>query len=188
MDHVLQFRIELLGVDPPVWRRIQVPAEYTLWDLHVAIQDSMGWEDCHLHAFQVVGSDGTYGIPDPDGFEEVIPGHETVADTVFSAGSPVGTYEYDFGDSWIHLLVLESYEPVESGVRYPRCTGGARRCPPEDCGGPHMYSEALRARTDPLHPDREMFESWLAPDFDPEDFDVDGILFTDPKERWAQSS
>ena len=188
MKHVLQFRVELLGVVPPVWRRIQVPSDYTLWDLHVAIQDSMGWEDRHLHAFRVVGSDLTYGIPDPDGYdeEETVPGYETGVESVFRPGSAVGTYEYDFGDSWVHLLVMEGYERAEVGVSYPRCTGGERTCPPEDCGGPHMYSEALLAREGPGHPDREMFEHFLEAAFDPDDFRAGEVRFTDPKERWKE--
>ena len=52
-----QFKITLKGIDPPIWRRIQVPARYTFWDLHVAIQDSMGWLDYHLHMFR---------LPDPN--------------------------------------------------------------------------------------------------------------------------
>jgi hypothetical protein len=50
---VLQFRIELLDIDPAIWRRIQVPSKYSFWDLHVAIQDAMGWPDYHLHVFRV---------------------------------------------------------------------------------------------------------------------------------------
>ncbi|MDZ7769966.1 MAG: hypothetical protein U5K38_13195 [Woeseiaceae bacterium] len=42
------FHIELEGIHPSVWRRIRVPGGYTFWDLHVAIQDSMGWLDYHL--------------------------------------------------------------------------------------------------------------------------------------------
>lgn len=39
---ILQFRIELLGIEPLIWRRIQVPDTYTFWDLHVAIQSAFG--------------------------------------------------------------------------------------------------------------------------------------------------
>jgi hypothetical protein len=49
-DRVYQFKITLKGSDNPIWRRIQVPETYTFWDLHVAIQDVMGWQDYHLHS------------------------------------------------------------------------------------------------------------------------------------------
>ena len=50
-DHVLQLKVTLRRIKPPVWRRILVPSSYTFWDLHVAIQDAMGWMDGHLHDF-----------------------------------------------------------------------------------------------------------------------------------------
>jgi hypothetical protein len=70
-DRVYQFKVTLKGSKPPIWRRIQVPETYTFWDLHVAIQDAMGWLDCHLNEFEIVdpstGSTGLrrlIGIPD----------------------------------------------------------------------------------------------------------------------------
>ena len=51
---VHQFLIVLSGTDPLVWRRIQVPEGYSFWDLHVAIQDAMGWLDYHLHEFRLL--------------------------------------------------------------------------------------------------------------------------------------
>ncbi len=39
---IYQFRIELLDIEPAIWRRIQVPADYTFGGLHVALQDAMG--------------------------------------------------------------------------------------------------------------------------------------------------
>ncbi|MEA3487768.1 MAG: plasmid pRiA4b ORF-3 family protein, partial [Euryarchaeota archaeon] len=53
-NHVYQFKITLGGSTPPIWRRIQVPETYSFWDLHVAIQDAMGWSGNHLHEFEVV--------------------------------------------------------------------------------------------------------------------------------------
>ena len=50
---VLQFKVTLADVTPSVWRRIQIPAGYTFWDFHVAVQDAMGWLDYHLHTFRV---------------------------------------------------------------------------------------------------------------------------------------
>lgn len=43
-EMIYQFKILLQGSKPPIWRRIQVPASYSFYELHVAIQDSMGWE------------------------------------------------------------------------------------------------------------------------------------------------
>ena len=88
---ILQFRIELLGVEPPIWRMIQVPEDYTFWDLHVAIQDSMGWRDYHLHAFRVVGSEDVIGIPDKEGDDplETRPGWKLRVHDYFTAECPL---------------------------------------------------------------------------------------------------
>jgi hypothetical protein len=51
-EDTLRFRVELTGIEPPIWREFEVPSSYSFWDLHVAIQDAMGWQDCHLHAFR----------------------------------------------------------------------------------------------------------------------------------------
>jgi len=107
-NQVYQFKITLRDVKPPVWRRIQVPETYTFWDLHVAIQDAMGWEDAHLHEFEMrhpfEGEKVRIGIPDNDhiSFVEIIPERkEKIADW-FSMDNIVAEYTYDFGDNWKH--------------------------------------------------------------------------------------
>jgi hypothetical protein len=64
--YALRFKITLLGHSPRVWRRIEIPSTYSFWDLHVAIQDAMGWLDCHLHNFMFrVGTNRIdIGIPE----------------------------------------------------------------------------------------------------------------------------
>jgi hypothetical protein len=184
-DTVFQFKIELLGVEPQIWRRIQVPGDYTFWDLHVAIQDAMGWLDYHLHSFGIVGSSVTIGIPDPDGDNPVDfrPGWEAELREFFSHFSPLGLYEYDFGDSWLHEVRFEGAYGAEGGVIYPRCLDGARRCPPEDCGGPSGYEAFLRAINDPTDPEHGALLEWIGGAFDSEEFDPAKVRFDDPGER-----
>ena len=106
----LRFRIELIGIRPPIWREILVPARYSFWDLHVAIQDSMGWWDSHLHAFRqrVENRHGgaEIGIPTDDDFMEVSAGWEVPVVEYFSEPGDRMLYEYDFGDGWEHAVVL----------------------------------------------------------------------------------
>ena len=40
---IYQFKVTLTGITPTIWRCILVPENYSFWDLHVAIQDAMGW-------------------------------------------------------------------------------------------------------------------------------------------------
>jgi hypothetical protein len=88
---IYQFKVTLKDIAPPIWRRLQVPERYTFWDLHVAIQDAMGWLDCHLHAFHVPspssGAVDEIGIPDDDHFENdavCLPGWSVPISTYFS--------------------------------------------------------------------------------------------------------
>ncbi len=75
-NSVFQFKITLQGIKPTIWRRIQISAKCTFWDLHVALQDAMGWTDSHLHEFRVVNPTTSQkenvGIPDGHG-EDVNP-------------------------------------------------------------------------------------------------------------------
>ena len=70
LEQVCQFLIVLPRTEPLVWRRIQVPEGYSFWDLHVAIQDAMGWKDYHLHEFIMIDGKTSrvkrIGIPDDE--------------------------------------------------------------------------------------------------------------------------
>jgi hypothetical protein len=84
-------------------------------------------------------------------------------------------YDYDFGDNWVHVLVVEKTLPPQKGARYPVCLAGARACPPEDVGGIPGYEDFLEAIKDPNHPEREEYLEWIGGDFDPEAFDLDEV-------------
>ena len=82
-------------------------------------------------------------------------------------------YEYDFGDSWEHVLVVEKVLPPEPGRQVPVCIKGKRACPPEDVGGVWGYAEFLEALQDPDHEDHEMYLEWIGGEFDAEEFDLE---------------
>ena len=188
-SRVLQFKIALKHTKPPIWRRILVPKEYSFWDLHVAIQDAMGWFDSHLHEFEIhnprKGTIDRIGLPG-DGFwddAEVRCGWDVGIAGLFSSTNPKATYTYDFGDNWEHSILLEKTLPRDPKRQYPCCTGGRRRCPPEDCGGPWGYLRFLEAVADPEHPEHQEMIEWFGGKFDPADFDAQGVVFDDPKKR-----
>lgn len=189
-DLIFQFLIALLGVDPLVWRRIRVPGEYSFWDLHVAIQDAMGWQDCHLHEFKTndpeSGKQVQIGLPfdeDPYGIE-ILPDHLTAISDYFDHNNEIALYTYDFGDGWRHLVAFEDWIQPEERVQYPKCLSGERKCPPEDCGGPNGYQRFLEAIRNPDHEEHEMYINWIGGNFDPEDFDPAQVQFDNPEERW----
>jgi len=159
-----QFKITLKGSRPPIWRRIQVPESYTFWDLHIAIQDAMGWEHCHLHEFEVVDPSTGFkvyiGIPS-EGAMDVLAGWEERIADYFSMENRKAEYIYDFGDEWVHRVLLEKILPREENTGYPKCIGGKRACPPEDCGGVWGYYELLRAWRDPNSSEHSEAKEWL---------------------------
>ena len=60
---------------------------------------------------------------------------------------------------------------------------GARRCPPEDCGGIEGYHEFPAAIADPGHPEHQSLLTW-AGEYRPDAFDPAGVKFDDPLKRW----
>ncbi len=187
---VLQALIVLMDTNPLVWRRLEVPIDYSFWDLHVAIQDAMGWKDYHLHEFRCpqFARAGTkiIGIPDDNGFEKpAAPGWSIPIDIYAGIYKSMPfEYVYDFGDGWRHLVSFEDRYRVEEGATYPRCVAGARRCPPEDCGGTHGYLGFLEVIRDKTHPEHNEYLQWVGGKFNPDDFKPESIKFDDPDMRY----
>lgn len=174
---VYELRVELEHVRPRVWRLLKVPSDLSLAELHVVLQAAMGWEDYHLYEFEV--EDDVFGDPDsldgwePDNFHDAdLYGLE---DLDPEPGDEL-TYVYDFGDNWRHRIRVEEVPPAGADPLGPddppaaRVLDGARRCPPEDCGGAPGYAAMLEALDDPSHPEHEEWRAWIGPDFDPEAF------------------
>ena len=188
-EHVCQFLIVLPRTEFLVWRRIQVPESYSFWDLHVAIQDAMGWKDYHLHEFVVVdvkaGRAERIGIPDDEMPDErpCLAGWKVPIERHLHYGTDPVRYRYDFGDDWEHILEFEEVVPHDGGV-YPRCVAGAGACPPEDVGGTHGYADFLRVIRNRRHPERESMLQWAGGSFDPHAFDPTAIVFDDSRKRW----
>jgi hypothetical protein len=84
-------------------------------------------------------------------------------------------YEYDFGDSWEHVILVEKILSPEPGATYPECVKGRRARPPEDVGGIWGYADFLEAIRDPTHPEHESYVEWIGGEFDPEAFDLDEV-------------
>lgn len=191
---IYQFRVELLEIEPTIWRRIQVPADYSFWDLHVAIQDSMGWLDYHLHAFRVKKPRGRkvveIGMPDEETERDCLASWEVPISTYFVAPGVAAAYDYDFGDSWHHQVLLEGILLGEPSVKYPLCVAGERACPPEDCGGVSGYAELLQVLSKPRTAEYKATAAWLkghAKNYFPyqaDQFAPGEVEFWNPAKRW----
>ena len=171
---VFQLKITLRDSRPPIWRRIEF-RDCTLDKLHEYIQTAMGWTNSHLHHFEIEGR--LHGDPflmsDNFGELEYKDSTRTKLSKIVpkSAKKHSFDYEYDFGDSWHHQVVVEACTPAQSGVKYPRCVAGANACPPEDVGGVWGYADFVKIMANPKHKDHEEMSDWVGGKFDPEEFD-----------------
>jgi Plasmid pRiA4b ORF-3-like protein len=170
---VYQLKVTLQNTKPPIWRRLQVRASTTLPRLHDTIQIAMGWTDSHLHQFIINGVE--YGLPDPDFADAMRSEQRIKLERVATTEKDRFVYEYDFGDSWTHDILLEKLLPPEPDVHYPRCLAGKRACPPEDVGGAWGYAEFLEAIRNSDHPEHEDMLESCGGEFDPEAFALDEI-------------
>ncbi len=171
---VYQIKVALLEIEPLIWRRFLVPSSVTLHRLHLILQDVMGWSNYHLYRFKIGREE--YGEPDPDNefnglnFKN---SRRTKLGQVVTRKGNTFQYEYDFGDSWEHMLLVEDILQYQADMRYPVCLTGERACPPEDCGGPYGYSDLLEIIADPGHEEYQDMMTWLGGHFDPDSFDIE---------------
>jgi len=174
---IYQLKVTLLGAKPPIWRRLLVPADLTLAQLHTVLQTAMGWENHHMHQFRA--GQRRFGRPEPANPFSEVPRIESARTVPLSAvleseGAKM-TYTYDFGDNWEHSIVLEKQLPAEPNTTYPICTDGERACPPEDCGGVPGFYELLDALANPRHRRHKELRSWIGDEFNPEAFSIDKV-------------
>lgn len=167
LGDVFELRIQLRDIKPAIWRRLLVPAEVPLGVLHELIQVSFGWQNSHLHDFML----GNVRVGMSDVEDDIFCVDEFAAP--LGAVANVGTsflYRYDFGDDWEHDVMVEGIR--SDGDEVITCTGGARACPPEDCGGTRGYAKLLEILADSRHPEHQETKIWAGRRFDPEKFDM----------------
>lgn len=174
---VFQLKVSIKGAKPPIWRRVLVPSTMPLDDLHYVIQEAMGWQDCHLYQF--IDKRVMYQ-PNPDsdmmmGFAgfKTFDSDGVLIDHLLGPGRAKKiVYEYDFGDSWEHEVLLEKVLSADLELNYPACIKGKRACPPEDCGGIWGYYSLLERLDDRNDEEYDDLVEWYG-DLDPEKFDLE---------------
>lgn len=167
-----QIKVSIEGSAPAIWRRLSLPGSTSLEVLHQVIQIAFGWENSHLHQFEARGrryTDTSFG----DSGGALDERRSTLAGVAPRTGSRL-RYTYDFGDDWVHDIVVEAVDPAEPEPRLV-CLGGERAGPPEDCGGIFGYLRMLEAVGDPGHPDHDDHLDRVGEDFDPEAVDRNAI-------------
>jgi hypothetical protein len=165
-------KVTLSGIKPPVWRLMLLSPEITLGMLHRILQAVIGWEDAHMHRFVQDGrkySDLRFELDD------ILDERKVLLGSLLAEPGSRLVYEYDFGDNWQHELLCEEFVELDVQAPYAICTDGARACPPEDCGGPHLYDDLLRVLKNPKHRDYKEMKDWVGGSFDPEAFNIEAI-------------
>jgi hypothetical protein len=172
-----QLKITLKYSKPPIWRRLLVADDSTLEYLHHVIQAAMGWENDHLHQFIVNDRyfGPRHGYMRMDDVEDE--GRIRLREIAPAEGSRF-LYEYDFGDGWEHVILVEKILPRDPEQPLPVCLKGVRACPPEDIGGVWGYDAFLEAIRDPEHPEHDDYAEWVGESFDPEAFDLEAVNAT----------
>ena len=178
---IYQLKITLLGIQPPIWRRILVPSTMRLCCLHDAIQAVFGWTDTHLHHFEKHGE--YWGVLDDEDFAELNDETKVPVRKVLMGEGDSMTYTYDFGDNWRHKVLLEKILPA-GAISRPICVDGRRRRPPEDVGGPSGYQEFLEVTFGPGHEESEHFREWAGGTYHAEEFDLKAVNDALARIRW----
>jgi hypothetical protein len=170
---VYELKLELLEIEPSIWRRLLVCDSLTLAQLHDVIQAAMGWTNSHLHEF--IAGEHSYSDPDFE-IEEAKSEYRYRLARLAPRVTNTIAYRYDFGDGWEHQIRVERI--IEDDKRYsgtPVCLAGAGRCPPDDCGGPWGYRNFLEAIGNKKHKEHEALLQWVGGSFDPNYFNLDEV-------------
>lgn len=168
---VYEVRVSLLEIEPEVWRRVRIPGDARLNEVHIVLQMVMGWTNSHQHEF--VGADRKrYGSAEE---HDLLPGvlnerQYRLSSLIREPGDKC-LYIYDFGDEWAHEIVLEAIVELEAPDQPVWCLGGQGACPPEDCGGVPGYFDLLEQLKDSDAEDHQDVVELYGEDFDPEAFD-----------------
>ena len=174
-------RLDLMYAKPPIWRRLDLPGDLMLDELHVVLQVAMGWQDGHLHKFGVGADRRTRayfvtGFDLSEGDEGVVEDSVRLDQVVSDKGERL-FYDYDFGDGWEHVLVVE--DVLDDPPSAPVCLAGKMACPPEDCGGLGGYEELAAwvrggydPRATPMGLGAQEMRDWLPRGWHPDRFSV----------------
>jgi hypothetical protein len=173
--NIYQIRVELNGSEPKIWRRLLLPSDVTLNDLHKIMQTTIGWTNSHLHQF--IQGRNFYEPPAPDDEFWDNSGIDytgmTLNEFLLKKNDSI-EYVYDFGDGWSHTIKLEKIVE-ETDRELPVCIAGAMACPPEDCGGIWGFQMFKEIMDNPDHPEYNSYFEWHGGEYDPEAFDIEAI-------------
>jgi len=168
---IYELYIELKGIEPRIWRKIQVDANIKLDELHHVIQIAMGWTNSHLYSFKIGNEE--FSLKE---YEVDTEYQDSMKHRLMEFSEEEFVYLYDFGDYWEHQIQivqkLKGKEPYKA-----LCVDGRGKCPPEDVGGIPGFMEFLKAMKDDNHPERDSYIEWYGSAFDPRELRIPRINY-----------
>ena len=175
---VIAADVHILDIEPKISRSLELPVELNFAQLHEVLQAAFGWTGSHLHQFNIGGL--IVGAPEFD--EDGLSDHQTfeateirLQDLVFPYDEDdrlTILYEYDFGDSWRHRIVMRRI-PAQAGSLIPNASPAAARGPRKTSAHQSGYFGFLEAWHDPVHEEHKAMRRWAGRKFDPESFDIE---------------
>lgn len=185
-----KLKISLENLPYPCTRKLLVPWNIQMEQLHYLIQISMGWEMAHLYQFvdkkgkdqsiilvQEVMEEFAFGnVPEEKASEFLL--KDEFAE---KRESQPFWYWYDFGDDWWHKVTFLKATKADLKVfkGTPLCVEGEGSCPPEDIGGPHGFEHFLEVLKGPNNAEKRELKEWMgmssSDKFDEDDVDLDEI-------------
>jgi hypothetical protein len=144
---IFQLKIVVADTEPPIWRRILIPENYSLGSMHLVVQSAIGFDNCHQHEFSY--GNQSYGSDAPDTPEFLRYEEPVLISEVFSNPDYVLKYRYDFTDNWEHEIHLEHVFETNPDFYHPVCTDAAGVGPLEDMEGPQQYNQMIKAYSEP---------------------------------------
>ena len=169
----IKLKVNLENMPFPIYRKVLVPEDITMGELHLVIQVAMGWENCHLFQFndkkerpnirvrQEIEEDNFWGQSHSDNFNA---DELSLLEFLDYTDGKTFWYWYDFGDDWWHKISIQKITKKDLSEYIgdtPVCTEALGICPPEDCGGPWGFAQLAEAINEPRHPEYINYREWL---------------------------
>lgn len=161
-----EVKISIRDTHPPVWRRLQIPSGITFHELSAIIQLAFDWGGYHAYNFEIGSTLHDLGIsielPGDDffGYSDTKNSLKEKIDNYLENYSRM-KYIYDFGDNWVHDIVIEKIVETDKKLAKPVCIKAKMASIPDDCGGPYGYEELLEILSDKNNKRYKEMREWV---------------------------
>jgi hypothetical protein len=169
VNSIFQLKVALKMSRPQIWRRVLVPSNIPMDELHLVFQAALGWTNSHLHSFKIDSLEYSLSYEPGDLTDlKMLDEYRIPLDSLINKVGTKFEYTYDFGDDWQHTVTFEKRLDVNPDLKYPLCIDGKMACPPEDVGGTYGFAQFRRIMRNPQHREYAEYIDWVGYVFDPE--------------------